>query len=77
MINDSYQKISGDRLMKRNDSSGMISNSFRRLGFVTSGSFFFLCVGSLPSYYGRIFLSAFVDAGTTAFTDLLHGRKKI
>ena len=44
MINDSYQKISDDRLMKCNDSSGMISDSFRRLGFVPSDSFFFLCV---------------------------------
>ena len=47
MINDSYQKISDDRLMKCNDSSGMISDSFRRLGFVTSDSFFFLCVSCL------------------------------
>ena len=45
MINDSYQKISDDRQTKCNDSSGMISDSFRRLGFVTSDSFFFLCVG--------------------------------
>ena len=47
MINDSYQKISDDRLMKCIDSSGVISDSFRRLGFVTSDSFFFLCVADL------------------------------
>ena len=35
LYNDSYQKISDDRLMKCIDSSGMISDSFRRLGFVT------------------------------------------
>ena len=39
--NDSYQKICDDRLMKCIDYSGMISDSFRRLGFVTSDSFFF------------------------------------
>ena len=31
MINDSYQKISDDRLLKCNDSSGMIGDSFRRV----------------------------------------------
>ena len=30
--------------MKCTDYSGMISDSFRRLGFVTSDSFFFLCI---------------------------------
>ena len=44
MINDSYQKISDDRLMKCNDSSGMIIDSFRRFGFDTCDSFFFLSV---------------------------------
>ena len=44
MYNDSYQKISDDRLMKCIDYSGMIRDSFRRLGFVTSDSFFFLSV---------------------------------
>ena len=44
MINYSYQKISDDRLIKCIDYSVMISDSFRRLGFVTSDSFFFsLC----------------------------------
>ena len=60
MINDSYQKISDDRLMKCNDSSGMISDSFRRLGFVTSDSFFFLCVGGI--FLGGIYLAPCVRA---------------
>ena len=47
MINGSYQKISDDRLMKCFDYSGMIIDSFRRLGFVTSDSFFFLSAWTL------------------------------
>ena len=46
MINDSYQKISDDRLMIAIDYSGMISDSFRRISFVTSDSFFCICVQS-------------------------------
>ena len=46
LYNDSYQEIGDDRLMKCIDYSIMISDSFRRLGFVTSDSFYFLCVAS-------------------------------
>ena len=41
----------GVSIMKCIDSSGMISDSFRRLGFVTSDSFFFLCVLCPPGMY--------------------------
>ena len=49
-INDSNQKISDDRLMKCIDYSGMIIDSFRRIGFITSDSFFFLSVGQVILY---------------------------
>ena len=47
LINDSYQKISDDRLTKCIDYSGMIINSFRRLGFIPSDSFFLISVPAL------------------------------